>query len=332
MFFLRRLLLLVVTLSLAVTGTALTAHAGPKTLADWADYKKLEKKIVSYPLQQGIRDLKRAGIQVKRVGLVSFYIVDTGAYKFSAMAATYGGTYATTHKLTPNGANHFATRLAEEALPGMKKAFAAHGMELLTPEEFLQNDEQVAALQNFELKQGKSAKVTRKLISMFAKRPEMTASANGFKYIPAALFVDAPSKTSMEELRQALGLDALLVVQNRTVSDKKVVVHGGTEMYLFGRNPNPLPKQKLARISYSTGSTYAHALFAKGYKGSVIAKMGKPGKPKTRTVFNGTDQKTITTRERGIKSENYDGFGKVMERTTNELLNRYEKEYAKGKL
>ena len=310
MSFLRYTLLTLAALAFAFTSLAPNAHAGPKTFQDWAEYKKLEKKIIHgrYPL---VKSLRKAGVAApKRVGLITFYILDTGDVKFSAMAATYGGTYKRTHGLTLDGANHFASKLAKQAVPEMKKAFAEHGMELLTPDQFLQTKEQAQALKDFRLRQGKSAKVAKKLLSFFEKRPNMTAVANGFKYIPAGVFIDAPSNTSLEELRVTLGLDALVAVKNRTYSSKKQVHYGGADIYMFGHNPTPRPEMKIARIAWSPGMPYASATFAKGYKKPVeIAKM-KKGK---------------------IKSETYDGFGKIMGRTTSEMLRYFEENYNKGK-
>lgn len=298
---------LFVTLFSAVS--LLTAPAlAAQTLSDWATSDKLEKKIISYPIGNEIRSVKAAGIHVRRVGLVSFYILDTGNFAYNAMADTYGGKTKEIARLSGEGANYFATLMAMESVDGMKKVFALHGMDLLTPTEFITDDHQLEALRTFKLKQGNAAGITKAVYGYLQKNPQTSAAAQGFAFIPAAAFIDAPTKTSMEELRQALGLDALLVVQNTTASSKKAVSHIGTEMYLFGPNPLPVPEIKIARMSYSEGATYAHALFAKGYKGSEIARMKKL---------------TVT-------SVNLDGYTAIMKRTTNELLKRFEENYNKG--
>ncbi len=286
-------------------------QARVKNLEYWAGKSRLEKKMQTLPhlTRNEVRKLKSSIGKPKRVGLVSVYIFDTGSYKYSAMAHTYGGTYAQMSGLSFSGANHFATRLAEESVPGLKKAFADHGMELLTPTEFVKTEEQFNALNDFKLKQGRMAKVTKRLVSFFEKNPKMSAAANGFPYIPANVFVDAQSKGSLEELRKALGLDAIAVLSHNTVSSKKNIGHIKIELNLFGPNPNPMPKNKLARIAYSEGAVYAMGFFGRGYKGSLIAVM----------------------RKGEIKSEDYKGLTRIVEVLGDETLKSFEKEYEKGK-
>ncbi len=285
------------------------AFAGPHTLAEWADLSKLEKKIDVEGFGR-VKKLKSAGIKVKRVGLISFYIVDSGTAKVSAMDLPYEGPrHRWNGRTLDKESNHFASQLAAHGVPGLKKAFADHGMTLLTPPELIEDGRQLHALTAFELRQERFAKAAREQRHYLQRHPDKTVSARDFRYVPAGLFVDHKSTASLEELRRALGLDALLVVQNTTRTEKSAVIHTGTELYLFGRNPLPRPQPGFDQVAYSKGALYARGRFGKGYKGAEIAQM-KRGK---------------------IQSEQYDGLARIMEATAHMALSRFDRNYAKGK-
>ena len=125
------------TLALIVC-MASPALAGKKdTFATWgADPEKAYKKVWFGPVPAELKQLGEIGFP-KKVGLLSYYLMDTGSLEFSALAATYGGTYQKTFGLNERGANKFASAFAEVGVPVLKEEFAARGMELLTPVEFL---------------------------------------------------------------------------------------------------------------------------------------------------------------------------------------------------
>ncbi len=127
------------------------AFAGKSdTFQTWAEDNKAYKKVWFGPAPSQMKKLKAIGYP-KRVGLLSFYVFDTGVHSFNAMAATYGGTYSKEFGLNDAGANLFASEFAKRGVPALKKRFEEHGMELLTPVEFLENEAQMRAYIDFEL-------------------------------------------------------------------------------------------------------------------------------------------------------------------------------------
>jgi hypothetical protein len=283
------------------------ALAGADTFRTWADKEDLGKKIVVYDhLTPAVAKLAPAGIaRPKRVGLVSFYLWDTGSYEFNAMAYQYGGTYEQTSALTPKGANHFATKLAQAGVPALKKAFAAHGFELLTPAEFTTSDELRQSYVSFQLPMGGLARATVSTAEWISKSPTASSAAAGFSGIHAHLFTDAKGLSGLEELRRKLGLDALVVVANTSSSYDKGVILGGIQLLVYGPNPTPLPPQKLAQIGWSPGALFARGDFAKGFKGVEFAKIKKGS----------------------IESESYDGYDEIMETLADETLRGFDEQY-----
>ena len=137
--------------------------AAPKTFMDiGADPANAAKKVWFGPDNADFRKIGSIGYP-KRVGLISFYVFDTGTYEYNAMNAVYGSPSFTdasgksfvkvgeTFGLNDRQANIFATLFAERAVPRMKELFSEKGMTLLTPVEFLENEAQLEAYFSFEL-------------------------------------------------------------------------------------------------------------------------------------------------------------------------------------
>ncbi len=98
--------------------------AGQKTTGmGWAEGDKAYSKVWFGPVHASMKRFNQVGFP-KRVGLISFYLFDSGTHKFSAMAATYGGTYFKSFGLNERGANEFASQFAKLGVPGLKKRFA----------------------------------------------------------------------------------------------------------------------------------------------------------------------------------------------------------------
>ncbi len=114
---LRSKILLFALLVVALMSPAL---AGKKnTFAYWAEGDNAAKKVWFEPAHASMKKFGAVGMP-KRVGLISFYIFDTGDTKWNAMAATYGGKYFQKWKLNERGANRFSTGLAERGVPMLK--------------------------------------------------------------------------------------------------------------------------------------------------------------------------------------------------------------------
>ena len=269
-----------------------TAFAKPETFAEIAeDPAKVAKKVWFGPDHASFKKVGQIGAP-PRVGLLSFYLLDTGTYKFNAMAATYGPTYinlSTGQKyrkagesfgLTDQAANIFATELAEIAVPKLKEVFATNGMELLTPLEFIETDEQKAAYINFELPETGFQKFTAGALKILDKNPHANAAADGFLMIPTHIFSgNRDALAVLESLRQQLSLDAFVVVVNNSATDKKNVAYLGTQMLFYGPNPEPLPDNKMKAKYWTAMIPYPSGTFGKGFKGISIYDLKKEVKP-----------------------------------------------------
>ncbi|NOZ08046.1 MAG: hypothetical protein GXO91_04100 [FCB group bacterium] len=287
------------------------SFAGEKTLADWAkNEKKLYKKILTLSHEiNSVKQLQQNGTRPVRVGLISVYLYDTSDFKFNAMAHTYGGVYQTSFGLSEKGANIFTTEMAEIAVPQLKTAFKDHGMELLTPEEFLQTDQQKKSYSEYQLEMSGLAKATLSIADWLKKNPTASGAATGYRSIMTHLFTDATALTSLENLRQSLGLDALAVLSHTSSSNKKGVWLSGVDVFMYGPNPVPKPPQKIAAKFWSPGTMYAHGHFAKGFKSSQIVRW-KKGK--------------------NAKSD-YTGYDVIVNTLADKALDAFDEMYAKKK-
>lgn len=296
--------------AIAVTTIVCATTAGAaETLAQWAANEKLPNKMVIYGHGMGaVGKLQESGIaRPKRVGLVSFYLWDSGSYEFNAMARAYGGTYERTAGLTPKGANHFATRLAESGVPALKKAFAAHGMELLEPVEFVTSDAMRQTYVGFDLPMGGLGKATMNMAQWIERTPKASSAAAGYTGMHAHLWQDAKMLTALEELRVAMGLDAIAILANSSTSDKDGVWLTGVDLLMYGANPVPKPPQKIAQYAWSPGALYGKGNFGKGFKGAPIATMNKGH----------------------VTSESYDGYDRIVETLARQVLARFDELYAR---
>jgi len=269
-----------------------TALAKPKTFAEIAeDPAKVAKQVWFGPDHASFKNVGQVGAP-PRIGLLSFYLLDTGTYKFNAMAAVYGPTYMNlstgqTYRkagesfvLTDQAANIFATELAEIAVPKLKEVFAANGMELLTPLEFIKTEEQKAAYISFELPETGFQKFTAGALKILDKNPHANAAADGFLMIPTHIFSgNRDALAALESLRQQLGLDAFVVVVNNSATDKKNVAYLGTQMLFYGPNPDPLPDNKMQAKYWTAMIPYPSGTYGKGFKGISIYDLKNETKP-----------------------------------------------------
>jgi hypothetical protein len=265
-----------ISLSMSVlflTFVATLCHADEDPLQDWAENKKLQKEIILYP---AVKNLKKSGLEKpKRVGLISFYLWDVGEYKHNAMARVYGGTYERTSRLTPKGANHFATKLAELGIPALKEAFADHGMELLEPIDFVTTDEQREAYVNFKLPTGKLGGAAAAMSEWMFKNPTASSAAAGYSGINAHLWMDIKGLTALDSLRTQLGLDAVVILANTSFSDANNVALDGVNLMMYGPNPTPRPTMKIAMLGWAPSTTYIASKFGKNFKYALIANLKK---------------------------------------------------------
>lgn len=294
-----------VSAALLLVSTLFASISAQEPLKEWAEDKKLEKQIVLYGTGF-VKKMKEAGLEKpKRVGLISFYLWDVGEYKYNAMAATYGGTYETKRSLTPKGANHYATKLAELGVPALKETFAEHGMELLEPFEFVTTDAQREAYVNFKLPVGKIGGATATISDWMFRNPTASSAAAGFSGINTHLWMDMPGLTALDSLRVQLGLDAVVVLANTSFSDGKNVALDGVHLMMYGPNPNPRPTMKIAMLGWAPSTQYITSKFGKSFKYSLIANLKKDGS----------------------RVEHYEGYDVIVKTLAKVSLENFEKQY-----
>lgn len=208
----------------------------------------------------------------RRVGMVSYYTVDIGNLKeSSALKQTVTGWYVMrSYDVTQEGISLINEALYKVGFPAMKEAFAAHGMQLLAPDEYLDTPEKKAAYESFKLETGGKGGLTSFLNKMNKSEFKLTEPATGYRLIDLprlnassekkyGLSLQGGSESVFEglghDLAGALGLDAVLIVYNVIQAEKKETDLIGSYAYLFGPNPVPDTGQKL----YWTGHQYAGA-------------------------------------------------------------------------
>ncbi len=301
---LKTVLILLLMGSLSVT-VSLAGKKG-KSFKYWAEGDKAYKKVWFGPAPDSMKRFNKVGFP-KRVGLISVYIFDTGSFEFSAMARTYGGTYQKTFGLNKRGANEFSSQFAKRGVPALKKQFAEFGMELVTPVEFLETDEQKRAYIDFKLPEGGLQKFTKAVRKVLDKNPHASGAADGFKMIPVHLWTDKEILRALDELRITLGLDGLAVLSNFTSSNKKSVMFSGAALDIYGPNPDPEP-EKYAKY-WTPSILYSRGTFGKGVKGFPFA-FWKKGV---------------------VQSAAYEGYEVIINSLAKRTLDEMQKAYDKGK-
>lgn len=198
----------------------------------------------------------------KRVALVSFYVWDSGNETHSVYNTTI--QWSVTKSVTGSGREHSANALYEAAIGPMKNAFAAQGVQLLTPSEFLDTPEKKAAYESFTPEHGGVGAVMGFLTKKNRSEP---AAADGYrvlllpsnnnpknnKFEMAAQGGDGKLFQGLgHDLATALGVDAVLIVYNPLQAQSRTIELKGTYAYMFG--PNPVPKGD--STLYWTGHQY----------------------------------------------------------------------------
>ena len=274
-----------------LTGTALLVACSTPKLSGYATKTDLTSKAKYDFNRQKTRengkgfcvDMGALGKLPKRVALVSFYVDDPGLTKVSGTNQT-GKSYNTTNTGSDNArifANEFYKVSAEE----VKTTFAKYGIQVLTPSEFLTDDDKKQAYNDFVVKHTNLNSLGSKIGKFFKEAGnagttlEIDEPADGFRLvkIDKAQPVDPKKKAvspqnlngSMDaamiesigyDLSKSLEVDAILIIYNVQLADTK---RGKTRFYLaaanmqmFGPNPTPLKEGKKDNMFYSKGLFY----------------------------------------------------------------------------
>lgn len=264
----------------AILCLASQAYAANKSIADAvAKPEKVAKQVWFGPAPSQIKKLYDIGMP-KRIGLISFYVYDTGMHEYSAWFDHYGPVVFKQWGGNDFKANITASIFAEIGVPVIRQRFAEKGMEVLTPAEFLDTEKKVTAYASFELSKSGLQKFTEKQLKFFDRNPHATAHAVGYRMIPLhASFLTQNVLGELEEFRKALELDALMVVTMHTSSSKVGQNLANVTMQLVGPNPEPRPENEKHVKWWWPAIMYPSANFGKGFKGAPYVRFETKKKP-----------------------------------------------------
>lgn len=278
----------------------------------------------------------------KKIALVSFYVDDPGITKISGTNQT-GKTYSTTNTGSA-GAKFYANEfLNNGGLESIKSTFKKYDMEILSPNEFLTDDDKKQYYNDFVVQNSKLNEIGGKLGKFFKNQGnagttlETDEAADGYKLLKVNLreHLDSEHKNKAAvqnlsgslnnmmiesmgyDLCKNLGVDAVLVVYNTQSCDKKWSRDrhwvNAVSMYMFAPNPLPLKEGKKDNMFYSKGLFYC---------GTRIA-FSKP------LVI---DPKIKDEAEKAQNTkDNYVAYSKIVAGLSDKMGNYYKKEFSKKK-
>jgi hypothetical protein len=207
--------------------------------------------------------LPALGSLPKRVALVSFYVWDSGNETGSVYNTSIRWSMSKT--VTGTGRERVVNALYAAAVGPMKEAFAAHGMQLLTPSEFLDTPEKKSAYESFVPEHGALGSVMGFLTKKNRSEP---AAANEFRLLQLPSNNNAKNKRFEmaaqggdgklfqglgHDLASALQVDAVLIVYSPLQAQTKTIDLLGAYAYMFGPNPVARGESTL----YWTGHQYS---------------------------------------------------------------------------
>ena len=285
----------------AAIATFMIAGCKPPKLADLSTKTNLTKKAKYDFNQSKIKDngrgfcvdMKKLGQMPKRVALVSFYVDDPGITKVTGTNST-GKTYTTTN-MGSAMAREFANKFYGSSLETMKSTFKSYGMELITPDQFLNDDDKKQFYNDFVVKHTTANKISNKM-AKFLKNAgnagttlEVDEPVEGMKLVKVnnremsdgekkAVALQNLAGSNDAQMIESIGydlcknldVDAVLIVYNTQLRDTKWGKDRywlcATSMYLFGPNPLPLADGKKDNMFYSKGLFYCgtRMAFTKG--------------------------------------------------------------------
>jgi len=268
--------------------------------------------------------LPALGHPPKRVALVSFYAYDPGnTHGFGS--PYFGGRSESTRQLTPDGAGLVATMMHDQGIAALKAALKAYGMELLTPDEFLDTDARREFYDGFVLQLGWGTKFGKATEgsgkeNKLSKAQRLSVVAPGYRLFrlvygenlrPMRQGDKKISKSLGYDLAKGLGVDATLVVCNYCKATKKAGNLEGVYFYLFG--PNGIPGDMEA-FTYWPGHLYA-GLRLDGLDIPMVefGKAEKKSTTYTTSPMSPGDFRSDSLSEAGIVSADFAGYERILE-------------------
>lgn len=259
---------IVAVLSLGVAAAIPTAVAGPFEAELGSDAAALAGD-VKINMMNGDNDglasgkglvpyLKALGAPPKKVALVSFYVWDCGNKK-EASYRIYGGNYTyhvnNTRRISVDdeAIDRLATELHDAAIGPLKEEFAAVGMQLLTPAEYLDTPEKAQAFETTKVELGGMGKLMGFLQSGSTDDEWQWGAPEGYRILKVAtagdlrgnnfwlamqgMGVGTLANSFGHDFAKAIGADAVVILYNVVQAEKTSIRLMGSYMYMFGPNP-----------------------------------------------------------------------------------------------
>ena len=271
-------------LALWMTAAAVPALAGPFEAELGSDAAKVAEDVKIHMmngdnagLESGnglVPYLKALGAPPKRVALLSFYLWDCGNKKESSYRM-YGGNYVysvnttRSHSVDAHEIDRLAAELHDAGIGALKEEFAAVGMQLLTPDEFLDTPDKRQAYETARIEEGGGARLMSFLQSGKTDDEWQWGTPGGYRLVKMVTAGDVRGNNfslAMQgigvgkfansvghDFAKALGVDAVVVLYNVVQAEKTSINFRGAYMYMFGPNPVPNAGQSV----YYPGQQYS---------------------------------------------------------------------------
>lgn len=200
---------------------------------------------------------KGLGAPPKRVALVSYYVYDCGNHKEKSYRL-YNAEYVyqinsrRSRNVAADDIGRLATELHDAGIEPLRSAFAAVGMQLLTPAEYLDTPEKRTAYENTKVEAGGMAALFGALQSKESTHWQWGAAddyrlitlttvgdvrGNNFALATTGMGVGKIAATLGYDLAKALGVDAVVILYNVVQAEKNSFRLRGAYLYMFGPNP-----------------------------------------------------------------------------------------------
>ncbi len=190
------------------------------------------------------------------IALITYYIYDKGN-------EVKGGYYLYKYNLSENGGNFVANGLHKATITQLKEKYAAMGIVLLTPDQYLNTEEKKTYYTTTF--QPQISKLGSFLSGIETKNVDMSVAADFYRGFDISAAADHERMVSLGfDLANKLGVDAVLSIAFEVTSNMKEVNMNGFKMALHG--PNPIAKQDKKYVSQNMGAGYyAGQEYAGGY-------------------------------------------------------------------
>jgi hypothetical protein len=286
-------------------------------------------------------DMKYLKTIPKRVALVSVYVDDPGITKVTGNNQS-GKNFHTTNTGS-DAAKAYATEFISNSTEDLKAAFKKFNIDILTPSEFLTDDDKKAYYNDFVVKNTKLNELGAKIGKFFkdggsnGTTLETDAAANGYHLlkINKRENIDTKHKNRTQpknlegsmnsdmiesigfDLCKNLGVDAVLIIYNTQTADTKWARTrhwmNDVGMYMFGPNPLQLKEGKKDNMFYSKG------LFYCGTRMYFKKPLVLDPKEKDEAI------------KAQIQKDNLKAYSNVLKGLTNKMGHYFEKEQEKNK-